>query len=163
MQKQDITKIGNKHSTLLDQMMKTAANVENAKEQTPFKDFVIRIAKEKKPGLKEVLAQFMEDPKPLPDIPGEAPGGGLPGEAPLPEEGMDGMGDDNTEAKSAWANLGIALCGDIESAHACLDEMAGPGEETMEEPGGDIMETAPAEMPAPVDAAPMDAAPMPMV
>ena len=159
MQKQDITKTGNQHSTLLDQMMKTAANVEKAKEQTPFKDFVIRIAKEKKPSLKEVLAQFMEDPKPMPEIPGEPPVGESPEDALLREEGPA----DTTDARSAWANLGVALCGGVEEAHACLDEMAGPGEETIEEPGGDIMETQPAEMPAPMDAAPMDEAPMPMV
>ena len=136
-----MNKIGNQHSSLLDNMTKIAET-----EKKPESGFTINIEQSKQKTLKELFAQFTEDIDPaMNDMP-DAPTGELPLE--------EGMGGDTEEAKRGLCEALVALCGSIDEAHSCLDQHCGEsiegGEMPPEEPMAEPMEAAPMEAPMPM-------------
>lgn len=170
MQRQDITKTGNSHSTLLDQLTKTAQATE--KKSKPFLDFVLEVAKERKPTLKEIFSQAnlaakmaqLDDPDFFSK--GDAPMGGEMGD--MGETGQASpdahVAEDVEGAKKHLVDALIAMCGGAEEAKACIDASREPqpGEEQALPESGPGMEPAMGPAMGPEPAAEMPA-PMPMM
>ncbi len=142
-----MNKIGNQHSSILDDMTKIAAT-----KKKPESGFTIEVNQPKPKTLKELFAQFEGEVDPtMGDIPG-APMGDMPPE--------DELGGDIEGTKQGLCDALTSLCGSVEEAHACIDQFCG---ESME--GEGLGDEGLGEMPPePMleEAAPMpEASPMP--
>jgi len=158
-----ISRFGNKSSEILNSFLDKTE--ESTPEESQFKKIASQIAEQKKTSLRDVLAQFALEEEPL--------DAGMDSELPPPETDMpetdipeptEGLGTEDSEVKQHLVDALIALCGDVESAKACLDELGGGmgmdedmGEIPPEEPSLEE-DMAEPEMPAPDE---MQAQPMP--
>ena len=136
MDNQDAKRIGNQHSTLLDQLIKAAEGVK-PKKITPFSDSIIKIASHTPPSLTDTLAKvaaavatrkkFFKTAQFGPPAPKPMPGqGAMPMPKPMdgpPDLGGGDMGGD------------LALDDELGGSEPDFDAMAG-GEEGM--PGDEL-------------------------
>ena len=141
-----MNKTGNLHSSLLDEMTKIAQAKPESKAEVAFLDEVLK--KPAQPSLKEIIAQFGQEPEMAPPAMGEVP------DAPMSDEGADTEG-----AKRGLCEALKALCGSIEEAHTCLDQFCGQEEElgVAEEDFAEPMPAQPMEAPTSGMPAPMPA------
>ena len=156
MNNQDAKKIGNQHSSLLDQLIKAAEGVK-PKEVTLFKDTIIKIASDTPPTLKETLDKVVQDAKKHTKIMKQAQFNAPPvsaepnfdemasgspeieepglGEAGLGEAG-EGNGEDMEGAKQHLVDALVSLCGGTEQAIESI-QSSGSEFDSMDD-GGDI-------------------------
>ena len=132
-----MNKTGNKHSNLLDKLIEASKQ-----EQDSTSEIVKSVSKAMKqtpqPTMKEIISQVVKSTGKTKisktaqfDTPMDAPPG-MPDDEPMPEGGDTNEPADVEGAKSALCEALLALCGDIESVHACIDQNCG-GQETGEE------------------------------
>ncbi len=164
----EMNKTGNQHSNLLDKLIE-ASNVQKEDDNNFAQQIMESIKQPPQPTLKQILSEVVKsggktrisktaqfDAPAGPEMAGPEMAG-PPADAGIgPEdEGAPTNEPADTEgAKESLCEALIALCGDIESAHACLDQHGGEeiGDEEMPDMESDIpgdVGTAPSAPPSP--------------
>ncbi len=154
----------NDNSTLLEQMVKAAADAA-PKENNDFRDCVIKIAQKAPATLEQSLRDLIRDQKmrKVSQQPGvlEGPDAGLDDTGGIdlggPEAPIDGLGEDDAAADAIWNAL-VALKGSPEEAQVFVDQKMANPEPGLGEDLPPVGEPDP--MAAPMESAPMESAPM---
>jgi hypothetical protein len=152
-----MNKTGNQHSNLLDKLIE-ASHVQKEDDNNFAQQIMESIKQPAQPTLRQILSEVVKSGGKTKisktaqfDAPADPGMAGPPADAgPMPEdEGAPTNEPADTEgAKESLCEALIALCGDIESAHACLDQHSG------EQVGGEEMPDMDSDIPGATDTAP---------